>query len=60
MDAFDVWYSLENALPLIGTNERFKNIEHVQPWLYHFFHFQRAFGFVLATVLVSALALLSG
>ena len=23
MDAFDVWYSLENALPLIGTTARY-------------------------------------
>ena len=55
-----LWYSLENALPLIGTNERFKNVEHGRPGLNHFFHFQRAFGFVLATVLVGALTLLSG
>ena len=55
-----LWYSLENALPLIETNERFKNVEHGRPWLVHFFHFQKAFGFLLATVLVGALTLLSG
>ena len=55
-----LWYSLENALPLIETNERFKNVEHGRPWLDHFFHLQKAFGFVLATVLVAALTLLSG
>ena len=55
-----LWYSLENTLPLIDTNERFKNVQHGRPWLDHFFHFQKAFGFVLATVLVAALTLLSG
>ena len=28
MDAFDVWYSLENALPLIGTNLAYPVITH--------------------------------
>ena len=55
-----LWYSLENALPLIETNEHFKNVEHGRPWLVHIFHFQKAFGFLLATVLVGALTLLSG
>ena len=55
-----VWYSLENALPLVETNERFRNVEHGRPWLVHLFHAQKALGFVLATVLVGALALLSG
>ena len=55
-----LWYSLENALPLVATTERFKNVEHGKPLLTHFFHFQRAFGFFLATILVGALTLLSG
>ena len=55
-----LWYSLENTLPLIETNERFKHVAHGRPWLDHFFHFQKAFGFVLVTVLVGALTLLSG
>ena len=55
-----LWYSLENALPLIGTNERFKCAQHGRTWLMHFFHVQKACGFVLATVLVGALTLLSG
>ena len=55
-----LWYSLENALPLIETDERFKNIEHGRPWLAHVFHAQKFLGFVLATVLVGALTLLSG
>lgn len=54
------WYSLENALPLIETSERFRNVDLRQPWLEHWFHFQKAVGFVFATVLVGALALLSG
>ena len=54
-----LWYSLENALPLIETNERFKCGHHGRAWLRHFFHFQKACGFVLATVLVGALTLLS-
>ena len=55
-----LWYSLENALPLIETNERFKSVVHGRPYLVHFFHFQKAFGFFLATILVGALTLLSG
>ena len=55
-----LWYSLENALPLIETNERFSDLDHGRPWLAHFFHAQKVLGFVLATVLVGALTLLSG
>ena len=55
-----LWYSLDNALPLIETNERFKNVDHGRPWLDHFFQFQKVLGFVLATVLVAALTLLGG
>ena len=55
-----LWYSLENALPLIETNERFRNVEHGRPWLAHCFHAQKVLGFVIATVLVGALTLLSG
>ena len=55
-----LWYSLDNALPLIETNERFKNVDHGRPWLDHFFQLQKVLGFVLATVLVAALALLGG
>ena len=53
-----LWYSLENALPLIDTTDRFKGVKHDRAWLTHFFHFQKAFGFVLATILVAALTLL--
>ena len=55
-----LWYSLENAVPIIETNERFKNVEHGRPCLRHFFHCQKAVGFVLATVLVGMLALSNG
>ena len=55
-----LWYSLEIALPLIETSERFRNVDHRQPRLAHWFHFQKAVGFVFATILVGALALLSG
>ena len=55
-----LWYSLDNALPLIQTTERFRNVEHGRPGLDHFFQFQKVFGFVPATVLVAALALLGG
>ena len=55
-----LWYSVENALPLIETNERFKNAEHGRPCLAHFFHVQKVLGFVFATVLVGALTLPSG
>ena len=54
-----LWYSLENALPLVETNEDFKTVKHERSWLNHFFQFQKVFGFVLATVLVGALTLLS-
>ena len=55
-----LWYSLEIALPIIETNERFRSVEHGRPLLAHYFHFQKVFGFVLATVLVGALTLLGG
>lgn len=58
--AMGLWYSLENALPLVETNDRFKNVKHCRPILVHFFHFQKAVGFVIATVLVGALTLLGG
>ena len=55
-----LWYSLENALPLIQTTDRFKDVKHGRPLLNHFFHVQKVIGFVLATVLLGALTLLSG
>ena len=54
-----LWYSLENALPLIQTTERFKWVNHGRPWLNHVFPVQKVIGFVLSTVLVAALTLLS-
>ena len=55
-----LWYSLDNALPLIETNERFRSVQHGRRWLAFFFYLQKLLGFVLATVLVGALTLLSG
>ena len=55
-----LWYSLENALPLIGTSGRFKNVEHGRPGFDHIFLVQKFLGFVLATVLVGVLTLLGG
>ena len=55
-----VWYSLENALPLIGTSERFKNVEHGRTGFDHIFLVQKFVGFALATVLVGALTLIGG
>ena len=52
-----LWYSLENALPIIETNEGFKNIDHGKPWVKHLFHFQKVMGFVMATVVVGALTI---
>ena len=55
-----LWYSFNNALPLIEMNERFKNVDHGRRWLDNCFQIQKVFGFVLATVLVGALTQLSG
>ena len=55
-----LWYSLETAFPLIGTTEQFKSVDHGRGWLGHWFHVQKVIGFVLATLWVGALTLLSG
>ena len=60
-----LWYSLENALPLIEPSGRFAGITHLGPGgrstrVANFFQFQKVAGFVLATVLVGALTLLGG
>ena len=55
-----LWYSLDNALPLIHTTQRFKSVDHGRAWLAHIFHFQKVLGFVIVTVWVGTLALLSG
>ena len=55
------FYSLENALPLIDLSGNFADIRHADaPRIANFFHFQKAAGFVLATVLVGALTILGG
>ena len=55
-----LWYSLENALPLFGMSERFKDVDHGRPSLEHVFLLLKFLGFVLATVLVGTLTLLGG
>jgi cytoskeletal protein CcmA (bactofilin family) len=52
------WYSLENALPLVPLKGTFRDIEHDNGYVDGFFHAQRVLGFILATVLVGALAFL--
>ncbi|MEM6486819.1 MAG: hypothetical protein AAF677_00890 [Pseudomonadota bacterium] len=54
-----LWYSLENALPLIELKPAFQAIRH-PPWAESLFHAQKVVGFVLATILVGALTLLGG
>lgn len=53
-----VWYSLENAFPLVDMADDFKSLTHGPPLVDGFFHAQKILGFVLATVLVGALTLL--
>ncbi|MEO0683123.1 MAG: hypothetical protein AAF192_22275, partial [Pseudomonadota bacterium] len=55
-----VWYSLENALPLVELKEAHKQVEHGRDGVEGFFHFQKVAGFALATILVGALTLLGG
>jgi hypothetical protein len=54
------WYSLENALPLVEFSAQHNSVEHGREWVESWFHFQKAMGFVLATVLIGALSLLAG
>ena len=53
-----LWYSLENALPLIDLNHAFNSADHGNRWLSSFFHLQKIAGFLFATILVGALTLL--
>ncbi|MEM8570070.1 MAG: hypothetical protein AAGG56_04080 [Pseudomonadota bacterium] len=55
-----LFYSLENALPLIDLSQDFQRIEHPDRRIANFYHFQKVAGFILATVLVGALTLLGG
>lgn len=55
-----LWYSLENALPLVELKPGHKEIAHPRPWVENFFHAQKLIGFALATILVGALTLLGG
>lgn len=55
-----IWYSLENALPLVNVSGRFMNVDHGRRGLQHVFHAQKIFGLLLATVWVAALTVLGG
>ena len=55
-----LWYSLENALPLVELKESHKGIAHGDAFVEGFFHAQKVLGFILATLLVGALTLLGG
>ena len=57
---YPLWYSLENALPLIDLNHAFNSADHGKRWLSSFFHLQKLAGFLFATILVGALSLLGG
>lgn len=54
------WYSLENSLPLVQLKPAHAEAEHGSAWIEGFFHLQKIFGFVLATILVGALTVLGG
>ena len=54
-----LWFSVENALPLVEPNERHKRIEHGRAWVDGFYHVQKLLGFLLATYLVGALTFLA-
>jgi len=55
-----VFYSLENALPLVGLSEEHLTLDHRNRWVEGYFKLQKFGGFVLATVLVGALTILTG
>lgn len=56
-----LWYSLNNALPLVPLSQEFEGYRHGGPGVVsNFFAFQKVAGFLLATVLVGALTLLGG
>jgi hypothetical protein len=54
-----MWYSLENALPLVELNTGHKEIVHGRSWVEGFFHAQKILGFLFATLLIGALSLLT-
>ncbi|MGR3269744.1 hypothetical protein [Thalassococcus profundi] len=55
-----LWYSMENAMPVIQLSGDHRSISHPNVWIDSFFHIQKLLGFVLATVLIGALTLLGG
>jgi hypothetical protein len=57
---YPLWYSMENALPLVDIHPSFHDTKQGNRWLDSFFHIQKVLGFLLATILVGALTLLGG
>ncbi|MBK5926993.1 hypothetical protein, partial [Rhodobaculum claviforme] len=55
-----LWYSLGNALPLVTLSERYAGLHHPHPWVSAAFHTQRVAGYLMATALVAAIAVLIG
>ncbi|MGR3661241.1 MAG: hypothetical protein ACU0CA_08660 [Paracoccaceae bacterium] len=54
------WYSLDNTLPFIELSRDHAEINHESRLVENFFQLQKVLGFVVATILVAALTLLSG
>jgi hypothetical protein len=52
-----LFYSLENAIPLMEPSKDFADVVHDGLWSRMFFNTQKVLGFVLATVLIGALTL---
>lgn len=52
-----IFYSLENAIPLMEPSSDYARVKHDNYLIRMFFNFQKVGGFVLATVLIGALTL---
>ncbi|MEP4542621.1 MAG: hypothetical protein ABJ018_13230 [Paracoccaceae bacterium] len=52
------WYSLENLIPFIELDKEHTEIQHGSTSVHSFFHLQKILGFLMATILVTALTVL--
>ena len=52
-----LFYSIENAIPLMEPSRDYENVQHEELWVRMFFHAQKVAGFILASVLIGALTL---
>jgi hypothetical protein len=52
-----LWFSVENALPLMELVELNKSVEFANPWVEGYFRAQKVLGFALASILVGALGI---